>query len=168
MNSTRVILVVIIAVILSPYLGTSLLKYLNLRGLPLRLLSLSGIVLGEWCRRAPCRDISILGRSICSVCRGYHRRSIGQQSIIYHYQWIGQKSVYQHRGLRNRSQKGRWYSYVYRNGIYLRYNWNGEFKNVAILLATAVNEDRYCEVLGVLNIWKQIRVVRHIQYDLEE
>ncbi|MCI8526384.1 MAG: hypothetical protein HFF17_10820 [Oscillospiraceae bacterium] len=38
------------------------------------------------------------------------------------------------------------HSYV--DGIYLRRNWDGEFENVAILAATAVNEDGYREVLG--------------------
>ena len=38
--------------------------------------------------------------------------------------------------------------YVYVDGIYLRRNWGGEFENVAILVAIAVNEDGYREVLG--------------------
>ena len=33
--------------------------------------------------------------------------------------------------------------YVYVDGIYLRRNWGGEFENVAILVAIAVNEDGY-------------------------
>jgi hypothetical protein len=44
-------------------------------------------------------------------------------------------------------QSGR-YPYVYVDGIYLRRNWGGEFENVAILVAIAVNEDGYREVLG--------------------
>lgn len=34
------------------------------------------------------------------------------------------------------------------DGIYLRRNWGGEYENVAILVAIAVNEDGYREVLG--------------------
>lgn len=30
----------------------------------------------------------------------------------------------------------------------MRRNWDGKFENVAILVAIAVNEDGYCEVLG--------------------
>ena len=33
-------------------------------------------------------------------------------------------------------------------GIYLRGNWGEEYENVAILVAIAVNEYGYCEVLG--------------------
>ena len=44
--------------------------------------------------------------------------------------------------------QGGGYPYVYVDRIYLRYNWGGEFENVAILVAIAVNDDRYREVLG--------------------
>lgn len=37
---------------------------------------------------------------------------------------------------------------VYMDGIYLRGNWCGEFGNVSILVAIAVNENGYHEVLG--------------------
>ena len=40
------------------------------------------------------------------------------------------------------------YPYVYVDGIYLRRNWGGEYENVAILVAIAVNEDGFREVLG--------------------
>ena len=40
--------------------------------------------------------------------------------------------------------QGRRYPYVYVDGIYLRRNWGGEFKNVVI----AVNEDGCREVLS--------------------
>ena len=43
-------------------------------------------------------------------------------------------------------QGGR-YPYVYVDGIYLRRNWGREYENVAILVAIAVNEDGYREVL---------------------
>ena len=42
---------------------------------------------------------------------------------------------------RNRPLQGGRYPYVYVDGIYLRRNWGGEFENVAILVAIAVNED---------------------------
>lgn len=38
--------------------------------------------------------------------------------------------------------------YPYVDGIYLRCNGGREYENVAILLAIAVNEDGYREVLG--------------------
>ena len=49
---------------------------------------------------------------------------------------------------RNRPLQGGRYPYVYVDGIYPRRNWGGEFENVAILVAIAVNEDGYREVLG--------------------
>jgi transposase-like protein len=49
---------------------------------------------------------------------------------------------------RNRPLQGGCYPYVYVDGIYLRRNWGGEYENVAILVAIAVNEDGYREVLG--------------------
>ena len=48
---------------------------------------------------------------------------------------------------RNRPLQGGKYPYVYVDGIYLRRNWGGEYENVAILVAIAVNEDGYREVL---------------------
>ena len=36
------------------------------------------------------------------------------------------------------------------DGIYLRRNWGGEHEDVAILVAIAVNEDGFREVLGVV------------------
>ena len=54
-------------------------------------------------------------------------------------------------------QGGR-YLYVYVNGIYLRCNLGGEFENIAILVAIAVNEDGYCEVLGAAEGMKEDKV----------
>lgn len=48
---------------------------------------------------------------------------------------------------RNRPLQGK-YPYVYLDGIYLKRNWGGEYENVAILVAMAVNEDGYREVIG--------------------
>ena len=44
---------------------------------------------------------------------------------------------------RNRPLQGGRYPYVYVDGIYLRRNWGGEYENVAILVAIAVNEDGF-------------------------
>lgn len=49
---------------------------------------------------------------------------------------------------RNRPLQGGKYPYVYVDGIYLKRNWGGEYENVAVLVAIAVNEDGYREVLG--------------------
>ena len=51
-------------------------------------------------------------------------------------------------------QGGR-YPYVYVDGIYLRRNWGGEFENAAILVAVAVNEDGYREILGAAEGMKE-------------
>ena len=37
----------------------------------------------------------------------------------------------------------------------MRRNWNGAFENVVILVALAVNEDRYCAVLGAIENTKE-------------
>ncbi|NLM15593.1 MAG: IS256 family transposase [Clostridiaceae bacterium] len=58
------------------------------------------------------------------------------------------KKVYGHIDTwRNRPLQGK-YPYVYLDGIYLKRNWGGEYENVAILIAIAVNEDGYREVIG--------------------
>lgn len=56
---------------------------------------------------------------------------------------------------RNRPLQGGQYPYVYVDGIYLRRNWGGEFENVSILVAIAVNEDGYREVLGAAEGMKE-------------
>ena len=56
---------------------------------------------------------------------------------------------------RNRPLQGGRYPYVYVDGIYLRCNWGGEFENVAILVAIAVNEDGYRKVLGAAEGMKE-------------
>ena len=55
---------------------------------------------------------------------------------------------------RNRPLQGGRYPY-YVDGIYLHRNWGGEFENVAILVAIAVNEDGYREVLGAAEEMKE-------------
>ena len=56
---------------------------------------------------------------------------------------------------RNRLLQGGRYPYVYVDGIYLRRNWGGEFENVAILVAIAVNENGYREALGAAEGMKE-------------
>ena len=59
------------------------------------------------------------------------------------------KKAYEHiEQWRNRPLRGGKYPYVYVDGIYLKRNWGGEYENVATLVAIAVNEDGYREVLG--------------------
>ena len=55
----------------------------------------------------------------------------------------------------NRPLQGGKYPYVYVDGIYLRRNWGGEYENVAVLVAIAVNEDGYREVLGAAEGMKE-------------
>ena len=56
---------------------------------------------------------------------------------------------------RNRPLQGGKYPYVYVDGIYLKRNWGGEYENVAVLVAIAVNEDGYREVLGAVEGMKE-------------
>ena len=56
---------------------------------------------------------------------------------------------------RNRPLQGGRYPYVYVDGIYLRRNWGGKYENVAVLVAIAVNEDGFREVLGAAEGMKE-------------
>ena len=56
---------------------------------------------------------------------------------------------------RNRHLQGGKYPYVYVDGIYLKRNWGGEYENMAVLVAIAVNEDGYREVLGAAEGMKE-------------
>lgn len=56
---------------------------------------------------------------------------------------------------RNRPLHGGKYPYIYVDGIYLRRNWGGEYENVSVLVAIAVNEDGYREVLGAAEGMKE-------------
>ena len=58
---------------------------------------------------------------------------------------------------RNRPLQGGRYPYVYVDGIYLRRNWGGEYENVAVLVAIAVNEDGFHEVLGTAEGMKEVK-----------
>lgn len=50
---------------------------------------------------------------------------------------------------------GKKYPYVYVDGIYLCRNWGGEYENVAILVAIAVNQDDFREVIGAATGMKE-------------
>lgn len=66
------------------------------------------------------------------------------------------KKAYVHiENWRNRPLQGGKYPYLYVDGIYLRRNWGGEYENVAVLVAIAVNEDGYREVLGAAEGMKE-------------
>ena len=66
------------------------------------------------------------------------------------------KKAYVHiENWRNRPLQGGRNPYVYVDRIYLRRNWGGEYENVAILVAIAVNEDGYREVLGAAEGMKE-------------
>ena len=68
------------------------------------------------------------------------------------------KKIYAHiEDWRNRPLQGGRYPYVYVDGIYLRRNWGGEYENVAILVAIAVNEDGFREVLGAAEDMKEAK-----------
>ena len=56
---------------------------------------------------------------------------------------------------RNRPLRGGKYPYVYVDGIYLKRNWGGEFENVSVLVAIAVNEEGHREVLGAAEGMKE-------------
>ena len=59
------------------------------------------------------------------------------------------KKAYEHiEAWRNRPLPSEQYPYVFIDGIYLKRSWGGEFENVAILVAIAVNQDGYREVIG--------------------
>jgi transposase-like protein len=65
------------------------------------------------------------------------------------------KKVYVHiEEWRNRPLLGQ-YPYVYLDGIYLKRNWGGEYENVSVLVAMAVNDDGYREVLGAAEGMKE-------------
>lgn len=57
---------------------------------------------------------------------------------------------------RQRPLRGK-YPYVYLDGIYLKRNWGGEYENVAILVAMAVNQDGNREVIGSAEGMKEDR-----------
>ena len=68
------------------------------------------------------------------------------------------KKVYVHiEEWRNRPLLSR-FPYVYLDGIYLKRNWGGEYENVAVLVALAVNDEGYREVIGAAEGMKEDKV----------
>ena len=63
---------------------------------------------------------------------------------------------------RNRPLQGGKYPHVYVNGICLRRNWGGEYENVAVSVAIAVNEDGYREVLSAAEGMKEDKSVQNV------
>ena len=58
------------------------------------------------------------------------------------------QKVYEHiEAWRNRELKSS-YPYVYLDGIYLKRNWGGQVENVSVLVALAVDQDGYREIIG--------------------
>lgn len=60
------------------------------------------------------------------------------------------------------------YPYVYLDGIYLKRNWGGEYENVAILIAMAVNQRGEREVIGATEGMKEdkeswLSFLRHLK-----
>ncbi len=80
---------------------------------------------------------------------------MGQQGVPATISELNKKAYVHIEDWRNRPLQGRRYPYVYVDGLYLRRNWGGEFENVAILVAIAVNEDGYREVLGAAEGMKE-------------
>lgn len=65
------------------------------------------------------------------------------------------KKVYVHiEKWRNRPLKTE-YPYVYLDGIYLKRNWGGNFENVSVLVAIAVSDEGYREVIGAAEGMKE-------------
>ena len=80
---------------------------------------------------------------------------MGLQGFFFNDQRTEQEGIRNIEQWRNRPLEGGKYPYVYVDGIYLKRNWGGEYENVAILVAIAVNEDGYREVLGAAEGMKE-------------
>ena len=96
-------------------------------------------------------DIS-KGRSTVVVMRPFGEVVISPFEVRHTYSELNKKAYVRIEDWRNRPSQGGHYPYVYVDGIYLRRNWGGEYENVAVLVAIAVNEDGFREVLGADNV----------------
>ena len=83
------------------------------------------------------------------------QKRLGHKGIGSDNQRTEQKAYVHIEEWRNRPLQGGKYPYVYVDGIYLRRNWGGEYENIAVLVAIAVNEDGYREVLGAAEGMKE-------------
>ena len=82
-------------------------------------------------------------------------RCVGAVSYTHLISELNKKAYVHIEDWRNRPLQGGHYPYVYVDGIYLRRNWGGEYENVAVLVAIAVNEDGFREVLGAAEGMKE-------------
>ena len=100
------------------------------------------------------------------MCPHPHRCPVALQEPVFPPAQVSRSSARSnvHRGLDRRISlpvsythllQGGHYPYVYVDGIYLRRNWGGEYENVAVLVAIAVNEDGFREVLGAAEGMKE-------------
>jgi transposase-like protein len=60
------------------------------------------------------------------------------------------------------------YPYIYLDGIYLKRNWGGTYENVSVLVALAVNEQGYREIIGACEGAKEdkaswLNFLRHLK-----
>ena len=84
---------------------------------------------------------------------------VGQQGLSRPISELNKKAYVHIEDWRNRPLQDGRYPYVYVDGIYLRRNWGGEYENVAILVAIAVNEDGFREVLGAAEGMKEDKAI---------
>ena len=100
----------------------------------------------EWCRR---RESSVAEALIEMYLAGVSARCVeditealwGSKVSPSTIRELNKKANVHIEDWRKRPPQGGRYPYVYVDGIYLRRNWGGEFENVVILVAIAVNED---------------------------
>ena len=141
-------------VTLPPLPGMSLSRYLSSKEYPLKLPSLNGIAAGRavWKRLLLKCTWQVYPSG---VWRTSPRPCGAARSLPSTISELNKKAYVHIEDWRNRPLQGGRYPYVYVDGIYLRRNWGGEFENVAILVAIAVNEDGYREVLGAAEGMKE-------------
>ncbi len=94
-------------------------------------------------------------RRVHSPRRRHHRNIVGAKVSPSTISELNKKAYVHIEEWRNRRLRGGKYPYVYVDGIYLRRNWGGEYENVSVLVAIAVNEDGYREVLGAAEGMKE-------------
>ena len=147
MSNARAIAAVTTTAASPPLPGMSPSKCLSSRESPLRRLLLSGIAAGESSVEEALIEMYLAGvsvRRVEDITEALWGSKVSPSTISE----LNKKAYVHIEDWRNRPLQGGRYPYVYVDGIYLRRNWGGEFENVAILVAIAVNEDGYREVLG--------------------
>ena len=94
------------------------------------------------------------GRRFGTQSRGYYRGIVGFPGLGGTVSELNKKVYVRIEEWRQRPLQGK-YPYVYLDGIYLKRNWGGEYENVAVLVAMAVNQDGYREVIGAAEGMKE-------------